>query len=85
MSSNTIISVFFRLDEVLENIVNNTSSHSDGSMSGLDELDVWLDAVPASTSQGPVLLVGTHADEVSNQVRAQPSTATHSVFSLCWL
>ena len=83
LPSNTIISVFFRLDEVLENIVSSTSSHSDGSMSGLDELDVWLDAVPASTDQGPVLLVGTHADEISNQVRAQSSAATHPVLSLC--
>jgi hypothetical protein len=58
------------MDEVLENIRTCTSSHSDGNLSGLDELDVWLDAVPASTDEGPVLLVGTHADVVTNSVHS---------------
>jgi hypothetical protein len=55
------------MDEVLENIRTGTSSHSDDNLSGVDELDVWLDAVPASTDEGPVILVGTHAD-VTNSV-----------------
>jgi len=67
--SNSIISVFFRMDEVLLNLKRGETRFSDSHMLGVDELDVWLDAVPASTSEGPVVLVGTFADEVPDQVR----------------
>eukprot|EP00730_Choanoeca_flexa_P019819 TRINITY_DN9690_c0_g1_i5.p1 TRINITY_DN9690_c0_g1~~TRINITY_DN9690_c0_g1_i5.p1 ORF type:complete len:1279 (+),score=334.90 TRINITY_DN9690_c0_g1_i5:87-3923(+) len=68
LRNNNIISVFFRMDEVLLNLRANESRYSDSYMQGVDELDVWLDAVPAATSQGPVLLVGTFADNVPDRV-----------------
>ena len=71
LRSNNIISVFFRMDEVLLNLKRGETRYSDSHMLGVDELDVWLDAVPASTSEGPVVLVGTFADAVPNQVRVQ--------------
>jgi hypothetical protein len=36
-------------------------------MRGLDELFLWLDAVAASTTAGPVLLVLLHADKVTRE------------------
>jgi hypothetical protein len=56
------------MDEVLLNLKQGESRYSDSHMMGVDELDVWLDAVPASTSQGPVLLVGSYADAVPDEV-----------------
>jgi len=71
LRSNNIISVFFRMDEVLLNLKRGETCYSDSHTLEVDELDVWLDAVPASTSEGPVLLVGTCADAVPDQVRLQ--------------
>lgn len=56
------------MDEVLLNLKRGESQFSDSHMMGVDELDVWLDTVPASTSHGPVLLVGTWADAVPDEV-----------------
>jgi len=73
LRSNNVISIFFRMDEVLLNLKRGETRYSDSHMLGVDELDVWLDAVPASTSEGPVLLVGTFADAVPDQVSMQLS------------
>ena len=60
--------MFFRLDELLSVITSEQSLYSDSHMNGLDEFVVWLDAVVAATSAGPVMIVGTFADKVPNKV-----------------
>lgn len=67
IDSNNIISIYFRMDEVLDNIQEKKSTHSDSHLTGLEELEVWLDAVPAATNKGPVVLVGTYGDVVSTK------------------
>ena len=69
--SNNIISVFFRLDRLRDDI-NNGWHGTPSELGALDELFVWLDAVAAATTKGPVLLVATHADKVPD-VRVTPS------------
>ena len=44
------------------------SLYSESHMNGLQELMVWLDAVSAATSKGPVMIVGTFADKVTQKV-----------------
>lgn len=60
VSSHSIFSIFFRMDEVLAEI-NSASSdlpkRTHSRLTALQELHVWLDAVPASTTYGPVMLV----------------------------
>ncbi len=65
-TSNAIISVFSRLDELHHNITQKQKLVGDSEMMGIDELFIWLDAVAARTTDGPVLLVFTHADKVSD-------------------
>eukprot|EP00045_Choanoeca_perplexa_P015701 m.201212 g.201212 ORF g.201212 m.201212 type:complete len:1035 (+) comp17056_c0_seq35:106-3210(+) len=67
LRNQAVISVYFRLDELLSVIDTDISLYSDSHMNGLDELFVWLDAVVSTTTTGPVLLVGTFADKVGNQ------------------
>ena len=68
--SNSIITVFFHQAELLSVIDKHASLYSDSHMNGLSELMVWLDAVSAATSQGPVMIVGTFGDVVTDQVGA---------------
>eukprot|EP00045_Choanoeca_perplexa_P016539 m.224419 g.224419 ORF g.224419 m.224419 type:complete len:1058 (+) comp17288_c0_seq2:1-3174(+) len=71
LRNNSIITVFFRQDELLSVIKDGASLYSDSHMDGLQELMVWLDAVSAATSQGPVMIVGTFADKVTRQADRQ--------------
>lgn len=71
--SDAIITVFFRLDEVLGDIIEDqpemtekSQDEGDSKMKSIDELFTWLDAVISRTSEGPVMLVGTFADEVKD-------------------
>lgn len=73
-SSGAIISVFFRLDEVLHNITKGKRLKArdgtfvgDSDMMGINELFTWLDAVSSRTSAGPVLLVAAFADRVQDR------------------
>ena len=63
-----VLSVTARLDELKANIVSNTSVFSDSKSQGISELFEWLHAAASATSQGPVLLVLTHADQVTSKV-----------------
>jgi hypothetical protein len=47
--------VFGRLDELAANALHNKSIFSDSSMRDFDELFLWLDAVAARTTAGPIL------------------------------
>ena len=68
LSSNMVLSITARLDELKANIMETTSVFSDSKTWGIDELFEWLHAVASATSRGPVLLVLTFADCVSSQV-----------------
>jgi len=57
--SNCVNSVFFRSDHVLANLRGiMVTTGTDSHLQPLAELEIWLDAVAAATSKGPVLLVG---------------------------
>ncbi len=58
--------MFSRLDELHHNITQKKKLVGDSEMMGIDELFIWLDAVAARTTDGPVLLVFTHADKLSD-------------------
>ena len=75
MSSNMVLSITARLDELKANIIDNTSVFSDSKSRGVDELFEWLHAVASATSQGPVMLVFTFADEIQSKVEPHTRTA----------
>ena len=68
LSSNMVLSITARLDELKANIIDKTSVFSESSSRGVDEMFEWLHAVASATSQGPVLLVLTFADKVQSEV-----------------
>ena len=57
--------MFGRLDELAANVLHKRSIFSNGSMQGLDEVFLWLDAVAARKTAAPVLLMLSHADKVA--------------------
>ena len=65
-----VLSVTARLDELKANIIDHTSVFSDSKSRGVDELFEWLHAVASATSEGPVVLVLTFADQVTSKVSA---------------
>lgn len=54
------------MDELLANVRENKTVVGDSSLSGMTELFHWLDAIAARSKDGPVLLAGTRADEVTS-------------------
>jgi len=68
LRNNAVISVFGRLDDLLESIDNNrhlsNDPDKDSDLLAFDELLMWLDVITACTSEGPVLLAMSRADKV---------------------
>ena len=73
LRNKSVITVFGRLDEIEANLATGErlkdDACSDSNMCGIDELMLWLDAVAASTADGPVLIALSRADKVILRLR----------------
>lgn len=73
LRNRTIITVFGRLDELDHNLLHNkplpNNTCKDSKLMGLQELMMWLDVITSNTTDGPVILVLSRADVISDEAR----------------